>query len=1002
MPFRQVMFTAMEDKAVDLYNKVKMEPKDVGIILELHPDYATSSMKMANVRMDDGTEGWITLDDVAVGTGWPYVAVKSWDPEKEAEKHLNPAGYRLGMGKGVVRLRADDEGKILRYRRDLNWVEITIPRRGLQGWVPANAIEPGTGRVYGDIRVVNVSPAEGLSTDDVEPDTQPSLTGSTLLALFTAIAENHAKVPHMEEWAREAIEDEAGRQQLTDTIVAGYEYSGQLDVFNNPDSTWEQVIDASCPPESTEAGLYGWTYPKLTKGPFNTRVYVGSTGDTSQRMSTYDKPPGQDSRNGMHAAALADSEDAESILICALPRPDANRALLYWAEEATFLLTGSYIDTFLTSAGVTIKASRPDTVDVAVETIATKVADRASFAYDDDEKEYLDDVPLAPKDEDPASAEDQDSAAALRRRKGAKFSVMKATAVALISIADEVFEKVGWTPILERSGGRFGDIGGLNIQSPVAAPYAKPVFSRIRLPSENLTIYRRIAILRAGETDADANCRFHVSYEGGGGFYFSMKWEAFGDKAHRPSYGDKVYVIWEVTDGERHPRTFAGLPTVNLYDDDIRAGTLALRIEWFKDGQWWATYIPDYHNPFRIMADVPGSILALAKSIGILNMLERCSMKEGEARPFDRIFAVPRIIDVSFDNLTQEVRLVEVTGPLTMVKAGEERDEQEMIDDLEQAGASNINTHGQVELPGPTSKRRTCDRCYFANLTASQTAKFPSPLPFRVEQKQRETSGCHKGKDDEKCSFCKLFGPPCTATDSSECQKNEALQLALWASKISGPEYKAFKIGDPGVENSLRTIGGHGEEMTAATTDLPKPKPKTTLADLAVFEQKANDMYQVQTLAGRRALAKLFISTALVHTDLGNPYAVSVWHGLRKFLLQLVKMVEDTKKESKRAGLPFREEGAYDKLIQSLRKTYGQLPLDYTSFIRSADGGFVENRVPSIGEVKALRKVLFEKQKPDKAEQIAKATDSYLYKLATLFSIEEAEAKALGKVMLED
>ncbi|KAK5710044.1 hypothetical protein LTR17_019206 [Elasticomyces elasticus] len=964
-------------------NIVTLPVGGTGLVLELDGDFFTApdEEKYVRVRMDrgdsngDGVEGWTEYDPLDVGTGWPYVATKAWDPERAAQKSSDPAAFRSDMD-SYVELRKYDEGKILGYTSELSWAQISIPRRNVSGWVPASNIQPGIGAKYGDITVVNNSALDDIDTD-VETGTQSSPTGDIIYALLTVLDRNAHAVPDMEDWAKRRINNSAQRQWLTNEVVNGYKRAGTLKIFDDYLSTLPELRSAAKGPAFAVAGLYEWLNAQRTDGG-PTAVYSGSSTDLERRMKQYSDPKSKAGRGKTHQAVYDSALEALALLICDLPHHDLE--VLHWAEQITFLLMGNYIEPYMNAASLKHDVKIPKSPARALHDGAIEIADNArDIGVDEDDDEYVDDVQPGPGDEDPLGAEDPDSAEAIKRRKGAKYSVMKASAVALIKIASEVFDHFGYTPMTQREdfgGSQYGEVVGLNMQSPICAGWAKPIWTKTAFPAEKVTLYRRvITIYKLDATSYKFALTLRGNKAGTTSTYqqtFSVPNAHFGE--HPPDAGDRIYLVCEVLKNGRHPRSYPGLPTVVLYDDDILAESLALRLEWYQNSQWWCMYVPDAYGCWRESDTEPGAIGAMFTAVGILNSLERTIVRSDKARLFDVVFSVPRIIEVSFDNLTQQVRIVEDRTPVRSAGIGQKRTTAVLKQMLRAAGATTFKSDGRDPKVLGTRQhpRYSCDR------TALPQATLRDALKGTIQTEAVGNMAYQETHDPDCCVACAKHGIPCTFTPTAVLKTNVALQLALWAPTTKNKlKWQAMPMPDPQLENSMTTLSAQALGMLGISEDISE-----------VDVRKIGTMYKAKTIEGKTELLKYLTAVAFGHMDLAKYDGAVAWSGLSKYANKLDRDVE--------GGVSQGAEWVTlrDRALQMAGEV--SLPYKSTSF-KDAAGNYIQDRPPSSEEVTRAMEGGAKNMGKDKLKKCA----DYLMGLAHLYGVEKEEAQALGELCMQ-
>ncbi|KAK5681160.1 hypothetical protein LTS10_006922 [Elasticomyces elasticus] len=735
---RNVPFTILKARAARASDEISVQEGDTGVLLHFDGNFA-------HVKLSDGSTGRTAENRLQLGAGWGYVCHGDYTPHS-SDKFTMP-------------IKSGEYGKVIRFSSDKKWVQITIPKRNAHGWVDPRAVMFGTGRKYGDWKVKNKNALSELNGNVQQTDPSKGKTWRTIKALVDAFAQNQDKLALLNEQVVPLVMTEEARLKSTKLMTKGIELAGQLRQFDNDDVTADNFMkhgkDASKAGASL-AGIYTRLYTLLRKlGPAN-KAYTGSATDMPTRDDTHEQKLKQNKTTSLHGRVFRDARKRYVYQLCVL---EQNESLLLLAEQVLMLMMGSYDERVLRHM-----KKEPAPVSAGNGTAEDAAEDLSRKLAEIDEPELDNDV----NEEDLADAQGKtvDEGGEGKGGSESRWRAMKETAAQIVTIANQVFQQVGWVPVLQRPefGGKHGKFEGINIHSPLAEVQSRLIITKTVIPGK-MIIWRKAAV----------KCRTKATtkYVGAIGGFAPGRKEFYIHKDQGPPSGTRVHLIFEQSLDGPHPKSYARLMGVCLMSDADRASTLGIRIEWQEDGVWKTLYLQSEHSPARGFDTVPGSITALGISIGILNLLKRQVITQGR-RPIDILYGRVRMFDISFDNLTQSLILQEDTTLYQPVKAGKPRDKKYIVAELQAAGAQNVDGAWGTTRPDSSSPR--CDRCFLIDKAKRTKDDF-----FGYTSEAQKV--CDRPHDNGKqCTHCGMYGIPCSYTSVKKLEgaKGLSLRQAIW------------------------------------------------------------------------------------------------------------------------------------------------------------------------------------------------------------------------------
>ncbi|KAI6853898.1 hypothetical protein KC323_g9101 [Hortaea werneckii] len=532
----------------------------------------------ARVRMSiTGIQGLVAWQCIKLETGWPYVAVNTWSPAPGAGDPRYRYVSIYAGDEGII-----DEGEVVGWNEDGTLARVTFHERkqGRQhGWVRAEAIKIGTKQRYGDWVSVNKQLLTQVSVN-FATNANPGKAWQAVKALCDALGQNSSHVALFDSTIAALIADETSRINSTNAIIMGMDRAGVLLIFNNPNSGIDEIAtqanDASVKGKPNRSGVYARLYALIKGERDHGAVYTGST----QEFQTRDKQHSErlatpKCRATSHAQAFLHAQKKCVKALCEL-RPE-EETLMLLAEQILLLLIGSYDPKVLPRPqdSTASKLAAGETFDA--DEASRRIAEEVSGVQPGGET-FAAQVDIEEEGRELQGQEDVDEA-----DKGAasklRWKNMKTSAAQILAIATKALQHVHWTPMIKRPSPKFGSYQGLNIASPATLAYTGVVYTRHTIPGQ-MQVYRR----SSRQCKPEGRSKF-VGKIGGPS---PAGIEILTAANEGPDYGSRAYMVYEVTlDGKPHPKAWARLPGVCLYDDDHRAMTLGIRMEWEEDGRWY-------------------------------------------------------------------------------------------------------------------------------------------------------------------------------------------------------------------------------------------------------------------------------------------------------------------------------------------------------------------------------------------------------------------------------
>jgi hypothetical protein len=195
----------------------------------------------------------------------------------------------------------------------------------------------------------------------------------------------------------------------------------------------------------------------------------------------------------------------------------------------------------------------------------------------------------------------------------------------LSKVAEAAKAETGWPGACQSRGGDFGAEQGLNWSSPFMelGGYIPVIWTRTLTPDRERYIFRRgFPIMKTHAS----RMVFYISKSEETVFVHQL-----GPKVYGPEDKAQVSLIAEVMiNGKPHPNPWSRLMGLELWDDWLKANSVALAVEWEKDGKRERKYLQSAGHYVVADDSVPGSIIPYTNAMA----LYRFFMQEVVQDPF--------------------------------------------------------------------------------------------------------------------------------------------------------------------------------------------------------------------------------------------------------------------------------------------------------------------------------------------------------------------------------
>ncbi|KAK5081393.1 hypothetical protein LTR70_000988 [Exophiala xenobiotica] len=619
-----------------------------------------------------------------------------------------------------IEIKRGDLGKVL-SEKNIGWQKVWLVRNGVQGSVPSWTIQVHRTRKYGDLRIQHDIPT--ISSSGVDYSRLEVTPRNRLEKVIVGLVTAMRNKQASLPFMSEGIRDILNNDARRQRFL--------LDFIKNLNPKY---VDIANNDQKTVADFRS-TLKVVVLGSSTAKTGILHRND--QRQLLVPIPASQALRCRLRWTIAADisGRDAnimEMYALCQMSKDDVFGMLL--GEQILMLTNGSYVPNMY-------------------------VADVGRAA-------------TAPTDPEDTS------------REVVKVITLREVAHVLISVANTVFNDIGWTPLCSRP--TFGVGKGLNYSSPLveASRYEKTLWIKVVQPGVKEVFYREGSEMKppSGGRSAYQTSFMKMSRyaEEGGVTWMNMYFHK--DKNHPPQ-GTVVYPIWEIQLNGPHPIPWARLNDVGLPSDWHVANTLALRLEWQdKDGQWWRTYQQsDLQLKFEPTND-QGALINYNQAMAVIRFLQQ--RQQFSPRSWFYNAGIARIKQLTFDHASQTVRLQELAPPPEPWKKVTPKSNVQIRQEMAAAGCVNVggtwNVRGRRGQPGQGRKERAskCDACYIITHfdgTARRTSKRSG-----VDCTRRLDAN---GQATNQCDTCWHRGLPCSWTYMDDI--NVSMLRALnWKAKV--------------------------------------------------------------------------------------------------------------------------------------------------------------------------------------------------------------------------
>ncbi|KAK3079655.1 hypothetical protein LTS18_004213 [Coniosporium uncinatum] len=280
------------------------------------------------------------------------------------------------------------------------------------------------------------------------------------------------------------------------------------------------------------------------------------------------------------------------------------------------------------------------------------------------------------------------------------------------------------------------------------------------------------------------------------------------------------YMVIEICTSGPHPRAWARLPRLQVFDDQDAAQKVAIKVEYFdtKKKAWvhhyvHATYVFTASPVPDNVPEADGYLNAYWKAVGIYNVA--FGLYFPNPRPWYKRYSNLEILALEYKHVEQEIHFkMQPRSPIPRLqRLPLDRVGKTMSD----AGAKNVGKPFPRAVGEKRSskdaggKQNRCDSCYLNqlghrstkqrlhDLAAHKTGRVMSGT-FDVRNKGLDP-GCDRAENTDQCTNCRLLGRPCSWTDLESLRENEELQeLLMWQTEKPGgetvpvPEFQSLRL----------------------------------------------------------------------------------------------------------------------------------------------------------------------------------------------------------------
>ncbi|KAL0254969.1 hypothetical protein SLS55_009493 [Diplodia seriata] len=531
--------------------------------------------------------------------------------------------------------------------------------------------------------------------------------------------------------------------------------------------------------------------------------------------------PNNQRYDGYHyrTARTTDLSRRRFIIVCSLP--GSNMGVRHITEQLITCLCGTYPDFML--------SENPDLHDQDMSVI----------------QNYDDEIEVEEGDEPDVGADTgQDSTTSTVipwkiENHQARAAAHRKCAQEIMTMSDQVFAREGW--LNEKK-----HWDGLNISSPLYEALVKGEGSIwVRQETDDYYVFRKPA--------SALNARRYIIFSlygpkvgGGTEDYVNCKSR---QSPPEMKVGQAYYLVVEIKKHGRHPKPYALLPDLGLWQDWAEAKRLGIRFEYENEaGQWRTHYMQDACDPMtKVLSTfgrnnvppIPGSVQIYAESMALINFFMRRTMAT-QYRPvwWPHLGTGENVIAYQYNHMQQTWTLNNI--PETFIGHGPIAKTWESLkQELHAAGAERIDL-AWSERPMRKSGRNSiwvqyCDFCYLNHLLVNRMAvndldgfeMLVRPAWSGISQSAGSTDQrltCERFGQTSQCKNCRDMGIPCSYTiDWDKLKHNVKLQKLLMAQSFihgnvnrpAGPQRKGPPpsidvVGEPvAAPNLLKDICDH-------------------------------------------------------------------------------------------------------------------------------------------------------------------------------------------------
>ncbi|ETN39460.1 uncharacterized protein HMPREF1541_05684 [Cyphellophora europaea CBS 101466] len=632
-----------------------------------------------------------------------------------------------------VDLRIGDEGKVLKksVQSGVEWLQVSIPARDQEHWVPPHCIQVNEAIYYGELRYNEIVTMEDhidtARLRNMVPG-QSSQLGKAIEAQLVAWNEQQPEVD-MGDDVKKTISNTAQRNKLISRIIEGCEKAGSYGILNKPDFVQSDLSSFQDAKDCQQGGIYVNRYSSFIDDPALKPVLrVGKGTVIAKRIDDHVKhgdPQSTYDLEKTHYRMARKANVKEHFVLCIL-----SSAVDQTIAEQLF--------------------------NNLLQTWAPWVITNTIFETTPEEDSRSRDVELD-------------------KIKAVKYRAFFLAAYRHKLLSDSVQVLTGWPGAVFRDG--FDASHGLNVSTPLSeeASNERSIWTRIDIPDKLTAFYSHPRRVRVREKKGKTNGYYELLELGSKAtndrllFQFLSSKEALRKANINIKEGTLVYPRIEIRlDGQPHVSSWARLQDLEIWNDHKQAAAVGVYFEYQDERGNWCEFcmqsstFKELKNPRQ-----RGSLTRHSQAMGLYRYLmqERLPQDWSEQENWISDYGIARVHQLHFDSFTQTFSFKEIFGPGLPRDLPKRKREAVIESELKAAGAQHLSTvtgwqgyRPQKLGSGPGSPRTMCDLCQcISKATGNRTHRC-------VQSDNRS----------DLCTNCWDLGIPCTWTPND--QLNEQLR----------------------------------------------------------------------------------------------------------------------------------------------------------------------------------------------------------------------------------